>query len=164
MTAASPSPDMRLRKTGQFKPEGLDEAMIRAVVDRFYALAREDAVIGPVFRGAVPDDRWQAHLDTIVDFWSSMLIGTGRYNGRPMPKHLALPDLNDAHFRRWLALFRYTVDEICPPPIASLFVDRSERVANSFRINIRMRRGEDVLHLRPLEREPYEGRDPSFES
>lgn len=133
--------------------EGLDEAMIRRVVDRFYAQAREDDVIGPVFRRAVPDDEWQAHLDTIVDFWSSMLLGSGRYNGRPMPKHLALPELEDAHFMRWLALFRRTVEEECPPATAALLIDRSERVGNSFRINIKMHRGEDIIHLKPLERE-----------
>ncbi|MAW85951.1 MAG: preprotein translocase subunit TatC [Phyllobacteriaceae bacterium] len=133
--------------------EGLDEAMIRRVVDRFYALAREDDVIGPVFRHTVPDERWQAHLDTIVDFWSSMLLGTGRYRVRPMPKHLALRDPTDAHFRRWLTLFRLTVNELCPSEIAALFIERSERVGNSFRLNIKMRRGESLVHLKPLERE-----------
>lgn len=152
---ASPGPEARLRRTGASTPDGLDEIMIRNVVEHFYALARDDEVIGPVFRQAVPDERWQAHLDTIVDFWSSMLLGTGSYNGRPMPKHLALPELGDVHFRRWLALFRRTVEERCPPDIAALFVDRSERVANSFRINIRMRRGENIIHLKPLEREPW---------
>ncbi|WP_199699662.1 hypothetical protein [Notoacmeibacter ruber] len=37
--------------------EGLDEAMIREVVYNFYAAAREDPVIGPVFRARVPDER-----------------------------------------------------------------------------------------------------------
>ena len=133
--------------------EGLDEAMIRRVVDRFYALAREDDVIGPIFLRVVPDEHWQAHLDKIVDFWSSMLLGTGRYDGRPMPKHMAIPELDDAHFMRWLALFRRTVEELCPPATAALFVNRSERVGNSFRINIKMRRGEEIIHVAPLERE-----------
>lgn len=133
--------------------EGLDEAMIRRVVDRFYALAREDDVIGPVFLRVVPDEHWQAHLDKIVDFWSSMLLGSGRYDGRPMPKHMAIPELDDAHFMRWLALFRRTVEELCPPATAALFTDRSERVGNSFRINIKMRRGEEIMNLKPLDRE-----------
>ncbi len=144
----------RLTRSGANVPDSLDEAMIRNVVDSFYARAREDDLIGPVFINAVPDDRWQHHLDTIVDFWSSMLLGTKRYDGRPLPKHMAL-DLDDPHFKRWLALFRNTVHETCPPEIAELFVDRSERVANSFRINIRMRRGENIIHLKPLEREDY---------
>lgn len=127
--------------------------MIHRVVDRFYALAREDDVIGPIFHRNVPDERWQVHLDTIADFWISILLGTGRYHGWPMPKYLALPELDDEHFQRWLALFRLTVEELCPPATARLFVDRSERVGNSFRINIKMRRGEEIIHLKPLERE-----------
>lgn len=134
---------------------GIDEPLIRTVVDRFYARAREDEVIGPVFRAAVPDERWQDHLDTIVDFWSSMLLGTRRYEGRPLRKHLLLPELGDNHFRRWLALFRRTLEELCPPDVAAFWADRSERVGNSFRISVRMHHGDDVMRLKPLEREPY---------
>ena len=94
--------------------EGLDEAMIREVVHHFYAAAREDPVIGPVFRARVPDDRWQAHLDRIEDFWCSSLLGTRTYDGRPMPKHVAISELNDDHFRRWLALFRHGQPQVHP--------------------------------------------------
>ncbi|MFC0406903.1 group III truncated hemoglobin [Roseomonas elaeocarpi] len=128
----------------------IDEAMIRRVVDRFYALVREDEVLGPVFRSAIPDEKWQAHLGTIADFWSSLLLGSGRYNGRPLPKHLALPDVGDAHFRRWLALFRTTAEEVCPPAVAALMVERAERVANSFRLGISVHRGEGPAPLKPL--------------
>jgi len=142
----------------QDMPEGLNEQLVRAVVDRFYALARKDEIIGPIFLVAVPDERWHAHLDTITDFWSSLLLGTGRYNGRPLPKHAAIAEISDAHFRRWLALFRLTAEEICPPQIARLFIERSETIGNSFRMNIRMRRGEDLIHLKPLERETIDNR------
>jgi len=133
--------------------EDLDEALIRRVVDHFYAKSREDDLIGPIFKRVVPDEKWQAHLDKISDFWTAMLLGTKRYDGRPMPKHIAIPELEDPHFKRWLALFRGTVEEVCPPAVAELFIDRSERIANSFRINIKMHRGEDIIHLKPLERE-----------
>jgi hemoglobin len=82
-----------------------------------------------------------------------MLLGTGRYDGRPMPKHMAIPELSDAHFMRWLRLFRETVEELCPPDIAAIFVERSERIGNSFRMNIYMRRGEDIMQMGPLKRE-----------
>lgn len=143
----------RLQRIGWETPEGLDEAMIRAVVDRFYADARRDPVIGPVFNRIIAPEAWPHHLATIADFWSSMLLGTGRYAGRPMPKHMAIPELSDAHFMRWLALFRRTVDELCPPDIAALFIERSERIGNSFRMNIAMRRGEDITTMKPLDRE-----------
>ena len=143
----------RHQRIGWETPEGLDEAMIRAVVDRFYADARRDPVIGPVFNRIIAPEAWPHHLATIADFWSSMLLGTGRYAGRPMPKHMAIPELSDAHFMRWLALFRRTVDELCPPDIAALFIERSERIGNSFRMNIAMRRGEDITTMKPLDRE-----------
>ncbi|MCP8884169.1 group III truncated hemoglobin [Devosia sp. XJ19-1] len=143
----------QLHRIGWETPEGLDEAMIRAVVDEFYARARRDDVIGPVFNRVIPDPEWPAHLDKITDFWSSMLLGTGRYSGRPMPKHMGIPELADAHFIRWLRLFRETVEETCPPDVAALFIERSERIGNSFRMNISMRRGEDITRLSPLPRE-----------
>lgn len=143
----------RHQRVGWETPAGLDETMIRAVVDRFYTEARRDPVIGPVFNRIIPDQAWPQHLATIADFWSSMLLGTGRYFGRPMPKHLAIPELSDAHFRRWLALFRMTVEDLCPPDIAALFIERSERIGNSFRMNIAMRRGDDITRMAPLDRE-----------
>jgi hemoglobin len=143
----------RHQRVGWETPEGLDEPMIRAVVDRFYADARRDPVIGPIFNRVIAPEAWPHHLATIADFWSSMLLGTGRYGGRPMPKHMAIPELSDAHFMRWLALFRRTVDDLCPPEIAAVFIERSERIGNSFRMNIAMRRGEDITTMGPLKRE-----------
>ncbi len=148
-----PPPGTQLHRIGWDTPEGLDEAMIRAVVEQFYARARRDDIIGPVFNRVIPDAEWPAHLGKIADFWSSMLLGSGRYTGRPMPKHMALPELSDAHFMRWLRLFRETVEQLCPPDIAALFVERSERIGNSFRMNIFMRRGDDITRLGPLKRE-----------
>ncbi len=149
-----PAVGTQLHRIGWNTPAGLDEAMIRAVVEKFYARARGDDVIGPVFKRVIPEAEWPAHLVKIADFWSSMLLGTGRFTGRPMPKHLAIPELSDAHFMRWLRLFRETVSEICPPEIAELFIERSERIGNSFRMNIAMRRGEDIKQMGPLVREP----------
>ncbi len=143
----------RLTRIGWETPDGLDEALIRAVVDEFYARARRDDVVGPVFNRIIPDAEWPAHLGKIADFWSSMLLGTGRYDGRPMPKHMGIPELSDAHFMRWLRLFRQTVTELCPPDIAALFIERSERIGNSFRMNIYMRRGDDITDMGPLKRE-----------
>lgn len=133
----------RLHRTGRLIPDGLDEAMVRAVVDDFYRKARLDDVVGPIFNRIIPDADWPAHLDKIARFWSSMLLGTATYDGRPMPKHLAIGDLADPHFERWLNLFKETVDEKCPPAVAALFVDRAERVAHSLRLGLAQYRGRD---------------------
>ena len=138
----------RITPAGELVPADLDEPMVAAVVSAFYAKARQDEVIGPVFNRIVAADHWPEHIRTITDFWSSMLLGTGRYMGRPMPKHLAIPELNDEHFQRWLTLFRETAEELCPTHIAALFVDRAERIAYSFRIRIAQFRGQDSLRVK----------------
>lgn len=131
-------------------PPGLDEEVVKRVVDDFYAKIRSDALLAPVFDAAIPEERWPHHLGIMYDFWSSMLLGTGRYDGRPLPKHMTLPGLCDDHFVRWLALFRETVEAICLPETAALFVDRAERVAQSFRLSLAFHRGEDTTAIVPL--------------
>jgi len=144
----TPGPQ-RLHPSGRLVPVALDEAMVAAVVEHFYARARRDDVIGPVFNRVIPEANWPHHIAAITDFWSSMLLGTRRYMGRPMPKHLALPELSDAHFARWLALFRATAEEHCPADIAALFVDRAERIAYNFRLRIAQFRGQDPALVKP---------------
>lgn len=152
-STARPPIGTRLTRLGWEAPEALTLEVVRAVVDDFYAKVRDDDVIGPIFTRVIPADHWPAHLDLITEFWNSMLLGTGTYGGRPMPKHVAIPDLGDAHFARWLRLFRETAEKVCPPEVAELFIERSERIGQSFRLNIAARRGEDITLMGPLPRE-----------
>lgn len=154
MTESRPPVGTRLRASGRIVPKGLDEALIAAVVDSFYGRARRDPLLGPVFNAAIPDPEWARHMAIIGDFWSSMLLGTGRYAGRPMPVHLALGAIDDRHFSRWLALFKETVEGLCRPEIAMLFLDRAERVANSFRFGMAVHRGEDSTAVVPMRATP----------
>lgn len=135
---------------GRPLPELLDEDMIRAVVHTFYDSIRKDDLIGPVFNGAIAEDAWPHHLAKMCDFWSATLLRTGRYEGRPLPPHLALPGLGEEHFRRWLTLFRATVDKVCPPEVARLFMDRALRIAHSFRLALAFNRGENTLSVEPI--------------
>lgn len=109
---------------------GITEAMITQVVHGFYRRVRADAVLGPIFAAAIPDERWPQHLDKMVSFWGSVLLMTGAYHGRPVPAHQPLP-IGRAHFEHWLGLFAATVRELCPDESARLFLDRAERIANS---------------------------------
>jgi hemoglobin len=153
MTQSDRPTGTQLHRIGWNTPDGLTEELIRAVVDEFYDRARRDDIVGPVFNSKIAADEWPHHLCKIADFWSSMLLGSGRYDGRPMPKHMGIPELSDAHFMRWLRLFRETVTELCTPDIAAIFIERSERIGNSFRMNVFMRRGDDITRLGPLPRE-----------
>jgi hemoglobin len=119
----------------------IDEANIALLVRTFYDRARDDALIGPIFNGAVAD--WDHHIAQITDFWSSMMLKTGRYNGRPMRPHLRLP-LRGEHFDRWLQLFEATAREIFPDGIADAFIIRARRIADSFEMGVASVRGEIV--------------------
>lgn len=131
-------------------PAALDEETIAAVVHAFYARVRRDALIGPVFEAAIAPHEWPDHLAKLCDFWSATLLRTGRYAGRPLPPHLNIPDLGEAHFRRWLRLFRDTVQQLCPPEVAALFMDRALRIAHSFRLAVAFSRGEDTTAIEPI--------------
>lgn len=142
---------------------GVDEAMVHRVVHGFYARIRSDDLLGPIFNGAIAEDRWDTHLANMVDFWSSVLLMTGRYAGRPMAAHLLLdarrgeqgmPRLDQPHFDHWLALFRATVTETCPPEAAALFIHRAEKIAQSFVMGLRFQRGETPDWLGPVQSAP----------
>jgi len=145
-----PAPQRTIVVDGKPLPQVLDEAMIAAVVHGFYDEIRRDDLLGPVFNGAIAPQDWPHHLGKMCDFWSATLLRTGRYEGRPLPPHLALPGLGEEHFRRWLTLFRATVHQLCPPDVAVLFMDRAMRIAHSFRLAIAFSRGEDTVLVRPI--------------
>lgn len=112
---------------------GIDDAMIEALVRRFYVKVRADTLLGPVFETRIRD--WEPHLNRMCDFWSSVALMTGRYHGTPMTKHLPLP-VDAQHFDRWLALFEETARELCPPKAADHFIERARRIAESLEIGI----------------------------
>jgi hemoglobin len=107
---------------------GITDEMIGELVTRFYGRVREDALLGPVF--AVVQN-WDEHLAKLRDFWSSVVLMSGRYHGSPMRAHMPLSLVGD-HFDRWLDLFEQTAREVCPPPAAALFIDKARRIADSF--------------------------------
>ena len=112
---------------------GIDEAMIDALVEGFYARVREDGLIGPIFAARIAD--WAPHLAQMKVFWSSVALSTGVYQGRPMPKHLPLP-IDARHFDRWLEIFVVTANELCPPVAAKHFIERARRIAESLELGV----------------------------
>jgi hemoglobin len=132
--AQNTEPDPRAPGSGA----GISEAMIAELVDAFYARVRADALLGPVFDGAVKD--WSDHLGRMRDFWSSVTLMSGRYKGKPIPAHVKLADIGAAHFERWLELFFETGREVCPPQAAAVFASRAERIAESLQLGIAFHR------------------------
>jgi hemoglobin len=124
--------------------DAITEPAIALLVDRFYAKARLDPMIGPVFNNAVQD--WDEHLRKLCDFWSSVMLTSGRYKGNPMAVHMQQP-IQPEFFARWLALWRETADEVFTPRVAAQFHERAERIAESLKLALFFRPGE--LRTRP---------------
>ncbi|BAQ18413.1 group III truncated hemoglobin [Methyloceanibacter caenitepidi] len=123
----------------------LTENGIRLLVDRFYDKVRQDALLGPVFARAIPDDAWPAHLATMRDFWSSVMLTSGRYHGNPVAAHRRLDGIKPAHFERWLALFGETCRELFGDKTAAAFVDKANRIATSLQLAMFYRPENDLL-------------------
>lgn len=124
-------------------PQELSEPLIERLVHAFYARVRADAVLGPIFEARLAG-RWDAHLGKMVDFWSSVVLKSGRYAGNPHMAHQKL-GLAPEHFARWLALFESTVATVCAGPAAALFIDRAHRIADSLQIGLNI--GPKALRL-----------------
>jgi hemoglobin len=116
----------------------ITEPAIAALVDRFYAKARLDPLIGPVFNEAIED--WDEHLEKLHAFWSSVMLTSGRYKGNPMAAHMKLP-IQPHFFERWLALWQETAGEVFAPAAAAAFRDKANRIAESLKLGLFYRPG-----------------------
>jgi hemoglobin len=119
----------------------VDEAALPVLLERFYALVRADAELGPVFEAAIDD--WPAHLARLADFWSSIMLTSGRYKGNPTAKHLRHADrITAPMFDRWLALWRQATAERLSTAAAAAMVAKAERIAESLKLALDLRTAE----------------------
>ncbi|QAY76707.1 group III truncated hemoglobin [Sphingosinicella sp. BN140058] len=117
------------------KHERVTEEAIAALIETFYGKVRQDALIGPVFNEAIGD--WPHHLEKLQAFWSSVMLGTGRYKGRPMPAHVKHgARISRASFDRWLAIWRATTAELFAEGPAAVFAEKADRIAESLLMGI----------------------------
>jgi hemoglobin len=113
----------------------MHEKQLAVLVDRFYAKVRKDELLGPVFNGAILD--WPEHLEKLSDFWSSVMLTTGRYKGNPMAAHLKhVSAIEPAMFERWLDLWRETARETLTKPAAAAIIVKAERIAESLQLGM----------------------------
>jgi hemoglobin len=104
----------------------ITEAEITNLVARFYEKVRVDPEIGPIFNGEVKN--WDAHLALLKDFWSTVLLTTGRYKGNPLLAHFRLP-MEERYFARWLMLFTETANETMIADHSEVVVQKANHIA-----------------------------------
>ncbi|MGF7151263.1 hemoglobin [Sphingomonas zeicaulis] len=121
------------------RPPLIDEAALRPLIEHFYERVRADPLLGPVFGAAVHD--WDDHHARLADFWSSVMLTTGRYKGNPVALHLIHADsMTPDRFARWLTLWRETTDERLDPAAAAAMQAKAARIAESLQLAVQYRR------------------------
>lgn len=115
----------------QMKPEKtITEESIRRMVDTFYDSVRKDELLGPVFENAL-HGQWDTHMPRMYEFWSTVLLGSGRFQGNVFGKHMALSGITKEHFVRWLGLFNATVTQMYDAETAAPILEVAGRIAES---------------------------------
>lgn len=120
------------------KYDKITENNIQEMVDSFYEKVLQDTLLRPIFINTIGEgaEKWEPHLKTMYSFWSSLMLGTGRYNGNVFQKHKDLPTFDHKLFDRWLDLFAQTACGLYIEEIANLYIIRSQRIAESLKIGL----------------------------
>jgi hemoglobin len=113
----------------------LTEASLQSFLEAFYIKVRRDPDIGPVFAAIIAEEDWPAHLRRIHDFWSSVLLKTGRYKGNPFQAHVG-KSIRPSHFDRWLGLFEETATETFEPSLALTLAERARLIGASLQAGL----------------------------
>ena len=114
----------------------LSEEQIGVLLDLFYTKVRADPELGPIFARAIADDEWPAHMAVIQDFWSAVMLKSGRYRGNPLQVHKEIEGVSPELFERWLALFDESCREMLPPDLAEAMHGRAVQIADSLKAGL----------------------------
>ena len=113
--------------------QSITRSSITLLVDQFYSEVRNDPLLRPIFAKVIGEN-WTPHLERMVDFWSTVMLGTREFQGNVYGKHMALAGIEPEYFSRWLALFEKTVDALFDDPDATEFITVAHRIAASLQI------------------------------
>ena len=108
----------------------LNPTSIAKLVHEFYDDIRKDAELSPVFNAAIGDN-WAPHLDRMVDFWSTVMLGSRSFQGNVFGKHMLINGVQPEHFVRWLQLFEATTARLFAPDDAAEFQVVARRMGAS---------------------------------
>jgi hemoglobin len=107
-----------------------DEPSLRRLVYRFYEQVRDEPTLGPVFDRHLRG-KWPEHLEKMVDFWCTVLLGARRFRGNPRAVHARLAnEVDPADFEIWLELFHRTAREVFTDDVADAIAARASMMAS----------------------------------
>ena len=116
----------------------ITEDQISTLISRFYEKVQADALIGPIFAGAI--DNWPPHLEKLMSFRSSVMLTSGRYKRNPIAAHMKqIAIITPPMFDRWLALWAQVTAETLPACIARELQAKADRIAQSLKLALYFR-------------------------
>ena len=118
---------------------------VNTLVHSFYERVQKDDLIGPIFHERI-GDRWPEHLDKMVRFWQTVLLGEHTYHGAPFAPHAGLP-VEKEHFDRWLKLFYENIEAHFTGEKAQEALWRAEKMAEMFQYKIKYYRDKNQQSL-----------------
>jgi hemoglobin len=120
------------------KINNISEDSIKALVDSFYDKVLQSEELAHIFENKIGKTKedWQPHLQNMYNFWSSLMISSGKYRGNPMKKHKDIPTFPEEKFDKWLELFSKTANEIFEENIAKKFIEKSQLIARSLKYGL----------------------------
>ena len=109
---------------------------IEKLLELFYSKALIDPLIGYFFTDVIPLDM-KTHIPVIADFWETVLFGKAVYKGNVLDIHKHIHQLSaftEAHFTRWVSIFKETVDQCYQGEKAELAKQRAESIATIMKL------------------------------
>ena len=111
---------------------------ILKLLTHFYDKLLADPSISYLFTDVAKIDL-NHHMETLVNFWDSILFQSDTYRKNAMQPHMVLHQkspLEKHHFQTWLTYFTETVDEFFEGDKAHLAKERAISIATVMQIKI----------------------------
>jgi len=112
------------------RPAELNRDSIAQLVAQFYDDVRADSILGPTFE-AVLGGRWLSHLPRMVEFWSTVSLGSRSFTGNVFASHMAVPGVTVAHFERWIRLWTRHTQALFDPATARQLQEVARGIARN---------------------------------
>jgi len=112
----------------------LPDIETRGDIDRLLVRFYEQAMVDPQIAHHFTELDLAHHLPIIGDFWEKLLFSRPVYSGNPLIIHQYLDArarLEPEHFRRWLEIFRLSVDSMFEGERANLAKLRAGVIADN---------------------------------
>lgn len=113
----------------------LTRDQIKSLITNFYSKVSKDDLLDKVFND-VAQVSWEHHIPLLCTFWNSIMLGTHEYHGNALEKHLEISKktlITNAHFDRWLTLFRETAEIELSTEDAKEIIERASMIASALK-------------------------------